>query len=70
MVTFVFCGYAIGGILAGVLGRAMIETYGWQSVFLAAAVPALFVPLFMKVLPEGMPLLLKENRIEELKNMV
>ena len=36
MVTLMFSGYAVGGMLAALLGKGLIETYGWQSVFLAA----------------------------------
>jgi AAHS family benzoate transporter-like MFS transporter len=36
MVTLMFSGYAVGGMLAAILGKGLIEQYGWQSVFLAA----------------------------------
>ena len=35
LVTLMFSGYAVGGIIAALLGKGLIETYGWQSVFLA-----------------------------------
>jgi AAHS family benzoate transporter-like MFS transporter len=70
MVTLMFSGYAVGGMLAAVLGKGLIESHGWQSVFLAAAVPVLLIPLVMKQLPESMPFLLKANRHEELKGIV
>src|SRR5690606_27513948 len=41
MVTLMFSGYAVGGMLAAVLGKGLIEQHGWQSVFLAAGVPVL-----------------------------
>ena len=34
MVTLMFSGYAVGGMLAAVLGKNLIEAYGWESVFL------------------------------------
>lgn len=67
MVTLMFSGYAVGGMLAAVLGKGLIETYGWQSVFLAAGVPVLLIPLILKSLPESMSFLIKSGRIEELK---
>jgi MFS transporter, AAHS family, benzoate transport protein len=33
MVTLMFSGYAVGGMLAAVVGKGLIESYGWQSVF-------------------------------------
>lgn len=67
MVTLMFSGYAVGGMLAAVLGKGLIETYGWQSVFVAAGLPAILIPLIMKSLPESMPFLIKSGRIDELK---
>ncbi len=67
MVTLMFSGYAVGGMLAAVLGKGLIESYGWQSVFLAAAVPVLLIPFILKSLPESMPFLLRSGRIDELK---
>src|SRR5450830_1349791 len=39
MVTLMFSGYAVGGMLAAVLGKGLIEQHGWSSVFLAAGLP-------------------------------
>ena len=70
MVTLMFSGYAVGGMLAAVLGKGLIETYGWQSVFLAAGLPVLLIPFIMKSMPESMPFLLRKNRLEELAHVV
>ncbi len=70
MVTMMFSGYAVGGMLAAVLGKQLIETYGWQSVFLAAGLPVVLIPFIMKSLPESMPFLLKQGRHDELKAIV
>ncbi|WP_020656806.1 MFS transporter [Massilia niastensis] len=67
MVTLMFSGYAVGGMLAAVLGKGLIEAFGWQVVFLAAGAPALLIPFILKSLPESMPFLIKSNRIGELK---
>ncbi|MBP0639747.1 MFS transporter [Cupriavidus sp. AcVe19-6a] len=61
LVTLMFSGYAVGGMLAAILGKGLIETYGWQSVFLAAGLPVLLVPFILKSLPESMPFLLKRG---------
>jgi AAHS family benzoate transporter-like MFS transporter len=67
MVTLMFSGYAVGGMLAAVLGKGLIEHHGWQSVFLAAGVPIVLVPFILKSLPESMPFLVKKKRLAELR---
>ena len=49
MVTLMFSGYAVGGMLAAVLGKGLIESHGWQSVFLAAALPVVLIPVHPEV---------------------
>ena len=70
MVTLMFSGYAVGGMLAALLGKGLIESYGWASVFLAAGLPVLLIPFILKSMPESMPFLIKENRLDELKVIV
>lgn len=70
MVTLMFSGYAVGGMLAALLGKGLIEAYGWQSVFLAAGLPVILIPWILKAMPESMPFLIKENRLDELKKIV
>jgi AAHS family benzoate transporter-like MFS transporter len=70
MVTLMFSGYAVGGMLAALLGKGLIESYGWSSVFLAAGVPVLLIPFILKFMPESMPFLIRENRLAELKTIL
>ncbi|MEG0881433.1 MAG: MFS transporter [Janthinobacterium sp.] len=70
MVTLMFSGYAVGGMLAALLGKGLLETYGWSSVFLAAGLPVLLIPVILKTLPDSMPFLIRENRLDELKQIV
>ena len=67
LVTLMFSGYAVGGIVAAILGKGLIETYGWQSVFFAAGLPVLLIPFVLKWLPESMPFLIAKERHDELK---
>ena len=69
MVTMMFSGYSVGSILAAVLGKGLIESYGWQSVFLAAGAPLILIPFILKSLPESMPFLLQKGRVAELKGI-
>ncbi|MBA5689080.1 MFS transporter [Rugamonas apoptosis] len=70
MVTLMFSGYAVGGMLAALLGKGLIESYGWSSVFLAAGVPVLLIPFILKSLPESMPFLIRQQRFDELKRIL
>lgn len=70
MTTLMFSGYAVGGMLAALLGKGLLEAYGWSSVFLAAGVPIVLVPFILKTMPESMPFLIKANRIDDLQGIV
>ena len=69
-VALSFSGYSIGGMLAAVLGKGLIEAYGWQTVFLAAATPVLLLPLLWLQMPESFGFLLKKGRTTELQRIV
>jgi AAHS family benzoate transporter-like MFS transporter len=56
--------------LAAALGKSLIERYGWQSVFIAAGLPVLLIPIVPKWLPESMPFLIKSGQIDALKGVV
>lgn len=61
MVTLMCCGYAIGSIIAAILGKQFIASHGWQIVFYAAGLPVLLIPLIMMYLPESLSYLLKKQ---------
>ncbi|MEN3275748.1 MAG: transporter, family, benzoate transport protein [Massilia sp.] len=70
MVTLMFSGYAVGGMLAALLGKGLIEAHGWQSVFLAAGAPVILIPFILKNLPESMPFLIRQGRKAELQRIL
>jgi AAHS family benzoate transporter-like MFS transporter len=70
LVTLMFSGYAVGGMIAAILGKGLIEAYGWQSVFLAAGLPLLLIPVILRSLPESMPFLLARGDDEGLRRIV
>jgi AAHS family benzoate transporter-like MFS transporter len=47
MVTLMFSGYAVGGMLAALLGKGLLEAYAWSSMFLAAGLPVLLIPAIL-----------------------
>jgi len=69
LVTLMFSGYAVGGIVAALLGKGLIETHGWPSVFFAAGLPVILIPIVLKSVPESMPFLLAKGRTDELKEI-
>jgi len=70
MVTLMCCGYPVGSILAALLGKQLIETYGWQSVFIAAGAPVLLIPFILKYMPESLPFLAKQHNDTCLREVV
>jgi AAHS family benzoate transporter-like MFS transporter len=68
--TLMICGYAVGSILAAVLGKTLIEAYGWQAVFIAAGLPALLIPFIMMYMPESLPFLISRKDDTHLRVIV
>ena len=70
LVTTMFSGYAMGGILAALCGTWFTADYGWQIMFYIAGIPLLFVPLFWKFLPESLIFLVKANKQDQARNFL
>ena len=52
--TILMTGYHVGAVATALLGILLIPRFGWGSMFVAGAVPALvLVPLLVKYLPES-----------------
>ncbi|QXE07378.1 MFS transporter (plasmid) [Paraburkholderia sprentiae WSM5005] len=69
LVTLVFAGYSVGGVLVALIGKQLIAAYGWQSMFYVAGAPVLFIPLLLKTMPESMPFLIKNQRYDDLRKV-
>ncbi|TPQ43018.1 MULTISPECIES: MFS transporter [Cupriavidus] len=70
LVTIVFAGYSIGGILVALTGKSLIEAYGWQAVFFVAGLPVFFIPFILWTMPESMAFLARKQRQESLRAVV
>jgi putative MFS transporter len=62
--------FAVGVLVAGLLGRWTIPAYGWQSIFWIGAVPALLIVPFIMRLPESPRWLIGRGRIDEAAKVV
>lgn len=63
------CGYAVGSLLAAVLGKQFILSHGWQMVFFLAGIPVILVPFIMLYLPESLSYLLKKQDHAQLRQI-
>ncbi|MGW5617134.1 MFS transporter [Streptomyces sp. NPDC003877] len=67
-------GYAVGATIGGVSSVALIDRYGWRSVFLAGGLATLAViPLALRLLPESLDFLLSRrpaNALERVNSLV
>jgi MFS transporter, AAHS family, benzoate transport protein len=65
LVTTMFSGYAIGGIMSALLGIFLIPKMGWQSIFYVGIIPILVLPLILRYLPESLSFLVKKGKMDE-----
>jgi AAHS family 4-hydroxybenzoate transporter-like MFS transporter len=62
-VTLMFCGFTIGASAGGLLTAEIVDSIGWQGVFIAGGVlPLALVPCLMVYLPESIRFLLLQDR--------
>lgn len=70
LVTIMFSGYAVGGMVAAGLGIWMLPEFGWRSMFLAAAVPLVLLPLILWALPESLGVLVRQGKTEKARHIL
>ncbi|MEF2082357.1 aromatic acid/H+ symport family MFS transporter [Pseudomonas aeruginosa] len=70
MMTIMLSGYPLGGVMAALLGKQMIQAYGWQSVFFVAGAALLLLPAVFKLLPESPAILYKRGDKRALRKLV
>lgn len=65
LVTTMFSGYAVGGVMAALLGAWLTPSFGWEIMFFIAGIPLLLLPIIWKFLPESLMFIVKENQQEQ-----
>lgn len=61
MIATIMAGYSIGGVVAALLSMILITNFGWESVFFFGALPILFLPFLVKLLPDSVGSLMAKN---------
>ena len=69
-VSLVLCGYSIGGMLAPALSIYLIPKFGWEIVYIVAAIPLLFVPFIWKSLPDSAIFLVSKGQTTQLRKVM
>ena len=62
--------FGIGIFCAAFLGRWMVPNFGWQSMFILGAVPALIALVLRRMLPESARWLADKGRYDEAEKLV
>jgi AAHS family benzoate transporter-like MFS transporter len=70
MTTVMFSGYAIGGILAAVIGKQFIGEFSWKIVFFAAGTPVVLIPFILKFMPESLAFMVARQDQGQLRRIV
>lgn len=70
LVAIMFSGYSLGGVLCAGLGIYMLPRFGWQSMFWAAAVPLVLLPVILWKLPESVGFLLRQGQQAKARQML
>lgn len=70
LVAIMFSGYSVGGMLSAGVGIYLLPRFGWESMFFAAALPLLLLPVILHYLPESIGFLVRQGRSEQAKALL
>ena len=70
LVAIMFSGYSLGGMLSAGVGIFMLPRFGWESMFFAAAIPLLLLPLILWLLPESIGFLVRQGRSRQARALL
>lgn len=70
MVVLLESFWAYGSVLAALVGFLFIPAFGWQAAFLIGALPALYVFILRRSIPESPRYLLSQGRASEAEAVV
>ena len=70
LVTIMFSGYSVGGMLSAGLGMWLVPDFGWSSVFFIAIIPLVLLPIILNLMPESPGFLSRANHTKHLATIV
>ena len=70
LVTTMFSGYAVGGVMAALLGSWFTPVFGWKIMFFIAGIPLFLLPVIWKFLPESLTFIVKQNNQVQARQIV
>ena len=70
MVSLMFSGYAIGGMLSAGLGIMIVPSMGWEWMFYLGIIPLFLLPLIWKFLPESLGFLMRQGKESEVREIL
>jgi len=71
MMTSMFVGFPIGTMVGGFAAAALLDAFGWPSIFiLGGVIPLALLPFLIAYLPESPHLLASKGRQRELANVI
>jgi MFS transporter, AAHS family, 4-hydroxybenzoate transporter len=66
VVSLLWAGFPLGGVIGGLLGSKIIPAYGWQSIFIVGGIlPVLLSAILAVVLPESASFLVAAGKSSE-----
>ncbi|MBD8591765.1 MFS transporter [Peribacillus simplex] len=63
LVGAIYIGYALGGILASLIGMYLIPQTDWRVLYYIGAIPLLTIPFFIKQFPESLSYYLARKQV-------
>ena len=70
LVAVMFSGYSLGGMLSAGVGIFMLPRFGWESMFFAAALPLLLLPVIFHYLPESIGFLVRRGEHDKTRALL
>jgi MFS transporter, AAHS family, benzoate transport protein len=65
IVAIMYVGYAIGGILASLIGMYLIPHTDWRMLYYIGIIPLITLPFFIKVFPESITYYLAKKQVKK-----
>ena len=70
LITTMFSGVAVGGIISVLVGLFLIPKFGWQAVFYFGIIPIVLLPFIYRALPESMLYLITKGKTAEARSVL